>query len=756
MRSRDILPGLPPKSAERLRDGLDAMNDPDNIGACWPMTVVQDPGGKLQFGLDMTYEDWRLWQDMPQITADTDNLDIFQFNWLLIDLDASHNLTGMQRGARGVKVLMTNTSAFTLTIKHLGTSSDTQNRFACAGSVDYSLAPGMTVLTQHDENYWWIGEIPGGGSPVFPGNVLVEGAVASGLSSAEVSRILGNLTGPQIGNLANLTSCQLQVLLTLTTPQIQSVTTNLQQVQMGNLLYDISSANLTSIVTGLTTGQLQAITNNFRSTILNGPTAPTAAQMVSIGTTLTNTEQATLTAVLGPTALAPLISTLTAVQIQTLVNTATSAQLVAISTLTPAQLLAITVNLTSITNQTAANLLNLARLTAQNISTLLSRLTSSQLTSYLNTSTASDDAPISFNGQTATSISTTQNNVSMTGRTYLPLNPTVDLTAVTGLVPTSPQLPQRSAIHNTHATNRLVLKNNSGSSTYPFRLLNGLDYTMPPRSSIPMDFDPGTAVWLCDPPFDNPYTATGDLAYSTDSTGRPTKLAVGSSGDVLTITGGVPTWAAPSSGSGGLIKATVFTSGGTWTPDAATAIAVVEVLGGGGGGGGATNGAIATNCGGGGGAGGYGKSFIPAATFGASQTVTVGAGGAGNSAAAGSNGGNSSFGSLVTGNGGGGGSYGTGATPFSSGGGGGAATGDIAFQGEAGEPGIAISIPACIGGSGGSTQYGSGGQGTSSVSADAGHGYGAGGGGAAASIAAGPYAGGTGGNGVVVVEEYTS
>ncbi len=158
MRSRDILPGLPRQSAEKLRDIIDQIDDPDNIGACWPFTVVRDPGGKLQFGLDMTYEDFRPWLGMPTLDAQTNDLDIFQFNWLLLQLDSQSILTGMQRGARGVKVWFTNISESNCIIADLSTASDTHNQFTCPGGIDFVLTPGAQCYAVHDGNLWWIGD----------------------------------------------------------------------------------------------------------------------------------------------------------------------------------------------------------------------------------------------------------------------------------------------------------------------------------------------------------------------------------------------------------------------------------------------------------------------------------------------------------------------------------------------------------------------------------------------------------------------
>ncbi len=45
----------------------------------------------------------------------------------------------------------------------------------------------------------------------------------------------------------------------------------------------------------------------------------------------------------------------------------------------------------------------------------------------------------------------------------------------------------------------------------------------------------------------NPLTTTGDIIYSSSGT-TAARRAVGSTGDVLTVTGGVPVWAAPAAG----------------------------------------------------------------------------------------------------------------------------------------------------------------------------------------------------------------
>ena len=47
----------------------------------------------------------------------------------------------------------------------------------------------------------------------------------------------------------------------------------------------------------------------------------------------------------------------------------------------------------------------------------------------------------------------------------------------------------------------------------------------------------------------NPMTTTGDTIYSSSGS-TPARLGIGSTGNVLTVAGGVPTWAAPASGGG--------------------------------------------------------------------------------------------------------------------------------------------------------------------------------------------------------------
>jgi len=67
----------------------------------------------------------------------------------------------------------------------------------------------------------------------------------------------------------------------------------------------------------------------------------------------------------------------------------------------------------------------------------------------------------------------------------------------------------------------------------------------------------------------NPETTLGDLAYRSSSANVKTRLAIGSTGNILTVAGGVPTWAAPSTPATGLnfISRTTFSASSAVTVD---------------------------------------------------------------------------------------------------------------------------------------------------------------------------------------------
>tara|TARA_R110000803_G_scaffold23110_2_gene57002 strand:+ start:1203 stop:2018 length:816 start_codon:yes stop_codon:yes gene_type:complete len=75
-------------------------------------------------------------------------------------------------------------------------------------------------------------------------------------------------------------------------------------------------------------------------------------------------------------------------------------------------------------------------------------------------------------------------------------------------------------------------------------------------SATDLDF-----VWSADAAgMTNPMTTTGDIIYSSPGS-TPVRLGIGSTDDVLKVTGGVPTWAAPAAGGGWTSIATGTLSG---------------------------------------------------------------------------------------------------------------------------------------------------------------------------------------------------
>ena len=223
---------------------------------------------------------------------------------------------------------------------------------------------------------------------------------------------------------------------------------------------------------------------------------------------------------------------------------------------------------------------------------------------------------------------------------------------------------------------------------------------------------------------------------------------------------GAPLLATPAA-SGRLIARRVFTSTQIYTPTPGTnAVDVLVQAGGGGGGGAPPTGAGQTSGGAGGGGGGWARKRITSAFAGV--TVTVGAAGtAGTSAGSnGGTGGASSFGALVSATGGAGGS-GTAAVSNSNvtltgvGAFGIGSSGDFNGYGTLGR--YAVLSISSTSGDGGAGFFGGGAQyvtGTSAGTNAAAFGAGGSGGVLAQNIGSGA-AGGAGGAGVVIVEEYS-
>jgi hypothetical protein len=203
----------------------------------------------------------------------------------------------------------------------------------------------------------------------------------------------------------------------------------------------------------------------------------------------------------------------------------------------------------------------------------------------------------------------------------------------------------------------------------------------------------------------------------------------------------------------------VFTSSGTYTKPSGLVAVKVTVVAGGGGGAFLNNTSVNTG-GGGGGGGGTSIRIIPAATLGATETVTVGAGGTPNAT-----GGTSSFGTLSTATGGATGGSSTGLTSSTGGNDGGlggvGSSGDLNLHGEVGGMGHVFTTSGAnnsVGGNGGNSTMGGGalgvfGLGTNGANGRDAVGYGGGGSGKRSRNTSTSYSGGSGFAGVVVVEE---
>lgn len=231
------------------------------------------------------------------------------------------------------------------------------------------------------------------------------------------------------------------------------------------------------------------------------------------------------------------------------------------------------------------------------------------------------------------------------------------------------------------------------------------------------------------------------------------------------------------SGGGGAsaTKVTVYTSGsGTFTKDANTLFAQIYVTGGGGGGGGCDSDGTSASGSGGGGGGGTAIKLFSSAQLGSTASYAVGSGGTAGTAngGTGGTGGNSTFtpsgtGGVLTGAGGSGGvgtgsAYGNTYGAFSGGSGGGGTGGDVDHVGVDGATGFGYgSSPAMMGGNGGSSFWGGGGNAPTANTQTAIAGVsatteGAGGSGAINSNSTTGVTGGAGKAGQIVIVEYLS
>lgn len=236
----------------------------------------------------------------------------------------------------------------------------------------------------------------------------------------------------------------------------------------------------------------------------------------------------------------------------------------------------------------------------------------------------------------------------------------------------------------------------------------------------------------------------------------------GTSGNVLTSDG--TNWiSSPASGGSGIntVNVQVFKTSGTYTPTSGMKYCIVEMqAGGGGGGGSASTTSSQLAYGGGGGGGEYAREIYDAASIGAGNSVTIGAGGAGGTAGAnnGSVGGTTTFKSIsLAGGSGGGGGTASGVLGGAAGGAGGTTGAGALFKvrggwGERSQFSFGtITLP----GSGGTSYFSEGNVAlVTSGNGTAGTGFGGGGGGGSSFTSSVARSGGAGSAGIVIITEY--
>lgn len=255
---------------------------------------------------------------------------------------------------------------------------------------------------------------------------------------------------------------------------------------------------------------------------------------------------------------------------------------------------------------------------------------------------------------------------------------------------------------------------------------------------------------------------TDKLALDVDSLSGPLTIAnsVTISG-TTSFTGPVTTTGTPVAFQGRLLRVTYVTTTGTtaFAKGADSSFVVVTVVGAGGGGGGVS--AVAGAAASGGGAGALGKRKIPTSSLAASENVIVGTGGTpgANTGTNGGTGGTSSFGTtpFVSCTGGGPGIGSTAASTNKQGGTGGtASSGDVNVSGGAGGGSVSTAAAATsMSGFGGADpMWGGMAQALSGTTGAGVNGLNYGGG-ASGALGGAANAGGTGANGIVIIEEYS-
>lgn len=213
-----------------------------------------------------------------------------------------------------------------------------------------------------------------------------------GLTPVQVAVLVANLTPAQLANLNNLSACQLQTIVQLNISQIQTLTSTLNPTQISNLVDNTTFTQLSTLVTTTSISQLTVITSAYPQLYQLIHQSLTTSQADSILRTLTSQQLTTLVDLtpsqlrtIGGTPSGG--SGLSTTQLQTLTNLTTTQVPTIVGQLTTSQLSSLINTLTTnqlqqLTNTLTPNQIQMLvqGLTTSQIATVTSGLTPSQLT----------------------------------------------------------------------------------------------------------------------------------------------------------------------------------------------------------------------------------------------------------------------------------------------------------------------------------------------------------------------------------------
>lgn len=170
------------------------------------------------------------------------------------------------------------------------------------------------------------------------------------------------------------------------------------------------------------------------------------------------------------------------------------------------------------------------------------------------TPVAGNSAPYTIASATTTSIQSVPSaNISVTGTTTI-------TSFGSGNSGTMRNLTFTGILTLTYNASSLVLPTAANITTAAGDYLTAM--SLGGSNWVVIDYQRASGQALASSGFANPMTTTGDMIYSSSGT-TPARLAIGSNGNILTVAGGIPTWAA--AGSVTLAANNTFTGSNTFS-----------------------------------------------------------------------------------------------------------------------------------------------------------------------------------------------